>query len=115
MMWTLNLYGQNYFECYYAYAKSRNSFPKRPAHIQRRNIALKAGDSIHLKSRNGMYKIHMLIGDEIIITCNKWQQEHARKQRDYALQRINKSEFKCLAGSPFTSSKHVDNQTPRSK
>jgi hypothetical protein len=96
-LWRLNLYGQDYFDQYIAYLKSKFSVLK----TSNRKLP-KVGDSIHICSVRGIYKIHMIIGHELIITCNKWQEEHARGERPYALQRIHRSDFKCLQGLPFT-------------
>ena len=58
-------------------------------------VTYNVGDRIHLKEKMGVYTIHAIIGDEVIITCKKWQYnpKESEKYRSVTLDQI-----KCLAG-----------------
>lgn len=52
----------------------------------------RAGDSIHINSRRGIYRIVDIVDDCLIITCNKWSRDPDPNHI------VKKSDFKCLAG-----------------
>lgn len=54
---------------------------------------LRAGDTIHLKSRQGIYKVVSVDYYTISITCNKWSVDGSQP-----IKIISKSDFKCYAG-----------------
>ena len=53
---------------------------------------LRAGDNIHIKSRQGIYRVVSVDYYTITITCNKWS------HLDEPNKIISKSDFKCYAG-----------------
>lgn len=55
----------------------------------------KVGDKIHLKEKMGMYTIHSINGDDVVITCKKWQ--YNPKESD-KYRYIKLDAIKCLAG-----------------
>ena len=58
-------------------------------------VTYKVGDRIHLKEKMGIYVIHSIQGNTVIITCKKWQYnpKESDKYRTVAL-----DDIKCLAG-----------------
>jgi hypothetical protein len=60
----------------------------------------KIGDSIHLKSRDGIYKIVDIGKNNLVITCNKWQVEK------HPLHLVSRHDFHCLAGGLYNL-KHI--------
>jgi hypothetical protein len=54
---------------------------------------LRAGDTIHLKSRQGIYRVVSVDYYTISITCNKWSVDGSEP-----IKIISKSDFKCYAG-----------------
>jgi hypothetical protein len=108
-MYRLNLFGKAYFDYYEKYLKSNIATACQTSRVKLL-LQPKVGDTIHLHNMGGSYKIHMIIGDEYIITCNKWQVEHKRGQREFAFQRTRMLNFKCFQGLPFSKQKqHVAN------
>ena len=64
------------------------------------NEKYKIGDSIHLKSKDGIYKIVDIGKNNLVITCNKWQSEKN------PLHLVSKHDFHCLAGGLYNL-KHI--------
>ena len=58
----------------------------------------RVGDSIHIHSRRGIYKLIEIRQDSLIITCKKWQYE------ENPLHEIPKNDFQCLAGGVLNAS-----------
>ena len=54
---------------------------------------LRTGDNIHLKSRQGIYRVVSVDYYTISITCNKWSVDGSQPVKI-----ISKSDFKCYAG-----------------
>lgn len=55
----------------------------------------RVGDSIHIRSRRGIYELVEIRQHSLIITCGKWQYE------ENPLHEILKSDFQCLAGGIY--------------
>lgn len=69
--------------------------PSRANNIQK---PCKAGQNIHILSRQGIYQVIGVSNLWIIITCKKWILERNQGQRTSAQDSIPLSDFKCLAG-----------------
>lgn len=63
---------------------------------------LRAGDNIHLKSRQGIYKVVSVDYYTILITCNKWSIDGNQVNKI-----ISKSDFKCYAGRLWNMSRTI--------
>ena len=61
---------------------------------------LRAGDNIHLKSRQGIYRVVSVDYYTISITCNKWSVDGSQPVKI-----ISKSDFKCYAGKLWNMSR----------
>lgn len=58
-------------------------------------VTYKVGDRIHLKEKMGMYTIHSINDDNVVITCKKWQY-NPKESDKYRV--IKLDAIKCLAG-----------------
>jgi len=58
-------------------------------------VTYKVGDRIHLKEKMGIYVIHSIQGNTVIITCKKWQ--YNPKESD-KYRTVSLDDIKCLAG-----------------
>jgi hypothetical protein len=58
-------------------------------------VTYKVGDRIHLKEKMGMYTIHSINNDDVVITCKKWQY-NPKESDKYRF--IKLDDIKCLAG-----------------
>lgn len=58
-------------------------------------VTYKVGDRIHLKDKMGMYTIHSIHNNDVVITCKKWQ--YNPKESD-KYKSIKLNDIKCLAG-----------------
>lgn len=56
------------------------------------------GNTIHLKSKRGLYKVTETNEDNFTVTCNKWQKEFDRAERHSPFEVYSWTNFKCLAG-----------------
>ena len=64
----------------------------------------KEGDKVHLRTRNRIYTI---VSSEVfmsVITCNKWQQEFNRNERNTPNEIVFNNSIKCLAGGNYNKS-----------
>ena len=61
---------------------------------------LRAGDNIHLKSRQGIYRVVSVDYYTILITCNKWSVDGNQVNKI-----ISKADFKCYAGKLWNMSR----------
>jgi hypothetical protein len=58
-------------------------------------LTYKVGDRIHLKEKMGMYTIHSINNDDVVITCKKWQY-NPKESDKYRFVKLD--DIKCLAG-----------------
>ena len=58
-------------------------------------VTYKVGDRIHLKEKMGMYIIHSINNDDVVITCKKWQY-NPKESDKYRFVKLD--DIKCLAG-----------------
>lgn len=58
-------------------------------------VTYKVGDKIHLKDKMGMYVIHDIQDNSVIITCKKW---HYNPKESDKYRVITIDQIKCLAG-----------------
>ena len=61
-------------------------------------IRVKVGDIIHLKTRNGVYRIIRVNRETITITCDAWIKQHRSGLRKAAECNIHISSIKCKYG-----------------
>lgn len=61
---------------------------------------LRAGDNIHIKSRQGIYRVVSVDYYTISITCNKWSVDGSQP-----IKIISKADFKCYAGKLWNMSR----------
>ena len=59
------------------------------------SVTYKVGDRIHLKEKMGIYQIHDIQDNTVIITCKKWQYNPKESDR---YRTITLDDIKCLAG-----------------
>lgn len=58
-------------------------------------VTYKVGDRIHLKDKMGIYQISYIQGNNVTITCKKWQYNPKESDKYRA---ITLDDIKCLAG-----------------
>ena len=94
--WKIRQYGE-----YVEYAKRpRLIFNKnRGLEISAGNIKIGIGDTIHLHSKRGSYRINGVSGNTIGITCKKWVEEFKRKDRISFFEVVDIDDVKCLHGN----------------
>ena len=78
----------DYFQIWERY-KKESPIPLQPTLPKR-------GDRIHIHSRQGIYEV-IFVKDRIRITCNKWQKEVDREQREKSFEDIAPQDFKCYS------------------
>lgn len=62
-------------------------------------LVIRAGDTVHLKNKNGSYRVVAMSGKTVAISCQKWVDQFNRKERKNIFDVILMSEVKCLHGN----------------